>query len=253
MNARTMCLILGAALALLAFTVPAASGPQQSIIVNNADEIVTNSVSADPDLLTAISVAGPRVVVEYANHVQRIALVAVPDSFQTLLNAMAQRVVVEYANEIVRENLENAPAGLQARLDQVTERVVFEYANANLAYALAYPLELVNDTTPPMVTEIDAGPLAANGLVTVTWTTDEFADSTIYYGTVPGSYPNTLADPLYVKAHALGLPDLVVGVTYYGKVRSVDLSGNAAMSQQFSFIPKRITQAYLPIILRGGP
>ncbi|MBN1657217.1 MAG: hypothetical protein JXA93_02390 [Anaerolineae bacterium] len=246
--------MLGAALALLVFTIPATSEPQQSIIVNGADEIIENPVSADPGLLTALAVAGPRVVVEYANHVTRLDLAAVPPAFQAVLDAMAERVVVEYANEIVREDLEAVPPGLQARLDQVAERVVFQYANANLAYPLAYPLELVDDTTPPVVTEIGAGPIAANGLVTVTWTTDEFADSTIFYGTASGSYPHTLADPLYVKAHALGLPGLAVGTTYYGQVRSVDLSGNATTSPEFSFTPELPPgRVYLPVVLRGGP
>jgi hypothetical protein len=253
MNARTIALVLGAALALLAFTVSAASEPQQSIIVNGADEIVESPVSADPGLLNAIAVAGPRVVVEYANHVTRLDLAAVPPAFQAVLDAMAERIVVEYANEIVREDLEAVPAGLQARLGQVSERIVFQYANANLAYPLAYPLELVNDTIPPLVTEIAAGPIAANGILTITWTTDEFADSAIFYGTAPGSYPNTLTDPLYVKAHALGLPGLAVGTTYYAKLRSVDLSGNATTTPEFSFTPTRSMRVYLPLVLRGGP
>jgi hypothetical protein len=51
----------------------------------------------------------------------------------------------------------------------------------------------------------------------------------------------------------LGLPDLAVGVTYYARVRSVDLSGNETTSSEFTFIPKRAMLVYLPVVLRGGP
>lgn len=253
MNARRIALILGAVLALLIFTIPATSEPEQSIIVDSADVILDVTVIPNQSLFDAMSIAGPRVVAEYANHLRFMGLVAAPGPFQTLLDQVSQRVSVEFANAILRENLAAVPTGFQSVLDQVPERVVFQFANANLSYSLSYPRELVNDTTPPQIIEIGIGQIEANGILTITWTTDEFADSTVLYGTTSGSYPYTVTDPLHVKLHAVGLPDLVPGTTYYYRLRSTDLSDNTTTTDERSLVALRNQFIYLPVVVRNYP
>ena len=113
---------------------------------------------------------------------------------------------------------------------------------------MVYPRSLVGDTTAPVISARSAAPAA--GGIKVTWTTDEFADSTVVFGTQPGVYPQTRSDPLYVKSHVILLTGLTPG-TYYYRVQSRDQSGNLAQSAEGSFtVSAMIPRAYLPLLLR---
>lgn len=140
------------------------------------------------------------------------------------------------------------PGALDTLLGQVAERIVFQYANANREVELAYP-ELIDDTTKPQIGDVAANPAGGvNALIT--WTTDEFATSTVLYGTQSGSYPQTVHDPLYVKQHEITLA-VTPGTTYYYRVRSTDLSGNTSTSAEHSLTA--ILSAYLPVVMRNAP
>jgi hypothetical protein len=250
MDARKIALTFGAVLALLVLAIPAASEPQAGIIVEGADAVIDAPVMPHQDLSDSIAGAGPRVVVEFSNDIRRMDLEAMQ-----ITPPIPVRVVVEYANAILRADLPAVPADLQTVLDQVSDRVVFQYANANLAYSLYYPRELINDTTPPVLSEPAIGPIGANGIVTFTWTTDEFADSTVLYDTMPGlPDPEVVSDPLPVKLHAVPVAGLVEGTTYYYRLQSTDLSGNTTTSPEFDFIPQPPPPQwliYLPLVVRN--
>jgi hypothetical protein len=102
---------------------------------------------------------------------------------------------------------------------------------------------VINDTAPPQISTIHV--TRDNKIA---WTTDEFATSEVRLGTGPGTYPQDIADPLYVKQHEITLPVLVPGTTYYCVVRSVDLSGNQAQSDEKQF--KAVIATYLPAVLK---
>jgi hypothetical protein len=235
MNARRTSHILVAFLALLAFALPAAGEPGQGIIVNGAAVILEPPVSATPPP----SEVEPRVVVEYANKLRRMELAAMAVPPQ-----VPQRVVVEYANAILRENLVAVPGQLP-----VSERVVVEYANEILRFELFYPLELINDTVPPEISD-PPSEMISGGTVIIIWTTDEFADSEVMYGEQSGQYTQTAGDPHHVKDHAITLTGLTPGTTYYYRVRSTDLSGNTTISPEYSFIV--VTPVYLPLVMRNN-
>ncbi len=249
MNARKVALLLAVILSVLAFTVPAASKPSDQIIVNYADEVRETSVSMTQDLLDSIAGVGPRIVLQYANELRPVGLVAVPSSLQTLLDQVSARVVVQYANTIRRDGLIAVPSALQTLLGQVSDRIIFQYANVNRQEALAYPAALFNDTTLPQMSSITARP-TGSGNVTISWITDEFATSTVLYGTQPGVYPQTVSDPLYTKQHTITLTGLTPGTTYYYKVRSTDRSGNTTTSSEHSFTQVFV---YLPLVMRDTP
>jgi len=234
-------------LLLLAFTIPTASQQGDNITVNGADEIITTSVSISQDLEDSLANVGPRVVLQYANHLRRIELPAVPNALQTLLDQLSARVVVEYANAIYRKDLPALPGEFQTLLGQVSERVVFQYANANRQESLVYPQALFNDTTPPQISDVSASLISTDSAV-ITWTTDEFATSTVLYGTQSGNYTWTVSDPLYAKQHEVVLSGITPGATYYYKVRSTDRSGNTATSSEYSFTAK--LYVYLPLIVK---
>ena len=248
MNTRKATLFLAILLLLLAFAVPAASQSGDSIIVNNADEVRETAVSMDQDLVDSLASAGPRIVLQYANELRHIGLVAVPSSLQTLLDQVSARVVVQYGNTIRREGLAAMPGALQTLLDQVSDRIIFQYANTNRQESLVYPTALFNDTTSPLISGITCRTIAPDSVI-ITWTTDEFATSTVLYGTQPGVYPYTVSDPLYTKQHEITLTGLAPGTTYYYEVRSTDRSGNTATSSEQSAIAQ--INVYLPLVLRN--
>jgi len=57
-----------------------------------------------------------------------------------------------------------------------------EYANSNYYKMLIFPKELINDTTPPIITNVTVTNITENS-ETIKWDTDEFADSLVKYGT----------------------------------------------------------------------
>jgi hypothetical protein len=216
MNARNVSLLLAVLLLPSVFAVVAAS-PQDTIIVNNAKQVRETSVSA------------------------------VPGSLQTLLSQVSARVIVQYANTIRRSSLTVMPSALQTLLGQMADRVIVQYANANRRQQLVYPAAIINDTTPPQISGITANATGV-GTASVSWTTDEFATSTVLYGTQSGSYSQTVSDPLCVKQHQVTLTGLTVGTRYYYQVRSTDRSGNTATSSENSFTAQ--ISVNLPLILR---
>ena len=246
MNAR-IALLLAVILLLLAFTIPAAGKPSDAIIVNNADEVRETSVSINQDLVDSLAGVAARVVLQYANELRPVELAALPSSLETLLDQVSARVVVQYANTIRQCGLVAMPSALQTLLEQVSDRVVIQYANTNRQESLAYPAALFNDTTAPQLSGITAKS-EGSGSVTISWTTDEFATSTVLYGTQPDVYSETVSDPLYTRQHGIALTDLTPEIMYYYKVRSTDRSGNTATSSEQIFTRNFV---YLPLILRN--
>ena len=94
-------------------------------------------------------------------------------------------------------------------------------------YAASYAV----DATAPAISGVAAtAAVAANGTATVTWTTDEPADSRVDYGTAAGSLTQSATDASAVTNHSVQLSGLTAGTTYHFRVRSADGSGNATTS-----------------------
>jgi len=246
MNGRKILLWLPALFLLLVFALPALGQSGDQIIVNNADTVRQTSVSGAQDLLNSISGVGPRIVLQYANLMRPVGLSAIPNALQTAIILVPPRIVVQYANLMRHHDLVAAPGPLQTLLSQASARVILLYANQNRALSLSYPAAMFGDTTAPQISAIAAAPIAADR-VTISWVTDEFADSTVVYGEQPGVYTHTVSDPLYVKGHALTLTGLTPGVPIYYRVRSTDQSSNMGQSSERSFTPQVLT--FLPIVL----
>ena len=90
------------------------------------------------------------------------------------------------------------------------------------------------ETSPPIITDVltvGIGSVAA----TVTWTTDEPADSQVQYG-LTGAYGSTSAlNVTLLTAHSQVLTGLNPGTTYHFRVKSRDASGNLTNSADFTF------------------
>ncbi len=60
-----------------------------------------------------------------------------------------------------------------------------------------------NDTTPPAITLVSSSPGSTQA--TVTWTTDEWSDSGVRYGTSAASLTLTASDPTMTQSHSVPL------------------------------------------------
>ena len=264
-------------------SLPVAS--QSGIIVTGADSVLDTSFTYSQDLVDTTSSTGPRVVIEYSDSTAPYNLIEIPAALQALVDTVPAMIIVEYANSTAPHNLIEIPAALQALVDtvpamiiveyanstdphalveiptalqtlvsMVSERIVVEYANSTHGAKLAYPLELMNDTQSPEITDVSATDVTTN-TATIAWTTDEFADSLVQCGLQPGSYTETAQDSLYVKDHAIALSGLSPETTYYFMVSSTDQSGNPASSTEYNFsTPSPAAPeffVYLPLIFRN--
>ena len=104
--------------------------------------------------------------------------------------------------------------------DKATGGVANHLVFLNASEWIANPLP---DTTPPAFT---AGPVvaAADCAATVTWVTDEPADSTVRWGEVPFSDLRTVDEA--VTGHRVEIAGLAPVTTYHFRVESSDAGGN---------------------------
>jgi len=97
-----------------------------------------------------------------------------------------------------------------------------------------YPKELINDTVPPVITNVTVTDITTDS-ATIKWNTNEIADSLTMYGKTSGVPAKGMSNPLFIKTHLMGLTDLLPGTSYYFVVKSADQSGNRAVSSEFCF------------------
>jgi hypothetical protein len=81
-----------------------------------------------------------------------------------------------------------------------------------------------NDTTPPVISGVEIGEPAAT-TVTITWATNEAANSYIDYS-LDRSYVLSAGSSLMVTSHSVTLVGLSPSTQYYFRIRSSDPSGN---------------------------
>jgi beta-lactamase superfamily II metal-dependent hydrolase len=89
------------------------------------------------------------------------------------------------------------------------------------------------DTTPPVISAELASSITADS-ATITWTTDEAADSVVEYG-LTTSYGSTSSNAANVTSHSVGLSSLGANTFYHYRVKSTDPAGNTATSVDHSF------------------
>ncbi|MCH8294679.1 fibronectin type III domain-containing protein [Candidatus Poribacteria bacterium] len=140
-----------------------------------------------------------------------------------------------------------------AQITQLTPNTVYHYrvlsedAAGNLATSddFTFTTDSPPDTTPPTLTNIQATDLT-DTTVTITWTTDEAADSQVEYG-LNTTYGNlTPLDAELVSSHSVPINELTANTMYHYRVLSKDAAGNLATSDNFTFttttnIPRTVT------------
>jgi hypothetical protein len=109
---------------------------------------------------------------------------------------------------------------------------------------------VTEDTFPPAISNVQSTPAPTSA--TITWETDEPANSLVKYGTQPGIYPESETYPAYVTQHSITLTGLLNSTTYYFVVNSTDQSGNSAQSSEQSFTTIEITDLALRLDFEEG-
>ena len=94
------------------------------------------------------------------------------------------------------------------------------------------PVSGSSDTTPPVLSNVQA--VATSTGATVTWTTDEAANSVVNYG-LTTSYGTNGSNTAQVTSHSIALTGLSPSTTYHYRVNSTDASNNTATGSDFSF------------------
>lgn len=92
----------------------------------------------------------------------------------------------------------------------------------------------VADIVPPVITDIEADPVADTYAV-ISWETNEQANSKIVYGIASDNYTGIATSTVYNVSHALALTELNSDTEYFYRVVSVDISGNISTSSEESF------------------
>jgi len=95
------------------------------------------------------------------------------------------------------------------------------------------------DTEEPVISSVDESEITGSG-ATITWTTNELANSRVVYDRLPhssaGDYPyGTPLDETMVTDHTVNLSGLDDGTPYYYRVISSDQAGNETVSDEFTF------------------
>jgi len=89
------------------------------------------------------------------------------------------------------------------------------------------------DITKPIITNITNSSITSSG-ATITWTTDELTNSTVYYRTTIATiFTSGSASP--TTSHSITLSSLSSSTLYYYNVSSCDAAGNCNTSLQYDF------------------
>ena len=108
------------------------------------------------------------------------------------------------------------------------------------------------DTTPPTISNITVSNIQYNTAL-ISWQTDEPASSYVEFG-LSTSYGRIYGQDDSTTSHSVQLPkDLIPDSTYHFRVRSRDLAGNEAISQDFTFTTAESPQDTTPPTITFDP
>lgn len=95
------------------------------------------------------------------------------------------------------------------------------------------------DVTPPVIMGVSPANVTQSG-ASITWTTDEPADSQVEYGATAAYGSFTALDPVLSTSHSQTLSGLSAGTLYHYRVKSRDAAGNPATSPDATFTTQSV-------------
>lgn len=108
-------------------------------------------------------------------------------------------------------------------------------------YMQVLPLARAADTIPPDITNVQITDVAEDA-VTITWETDEEADSTVNYG-LQEDYGTVRIPEANRTAHTVTIDGLEPGRTYYFRVVSSDVEGNQGIAANYKVVTEGTPQS----------
>jgi hypothetical protein len=116
-----------------------------------------------------------------------------------------------------------------------------------------YAATLPGDVTPPVISSVAADNISGSG-ATVTWTTNEAADTQVEYGLTTSYGNQTTLDTSMVTSHSAQLSGLSAGTTYHYRIKSRDIAGNLSVSTNHTFTTSTAPDTIPPLIslIAGG-
>jgi hypothetical protein len=133
------------------------------IVVEDADEIWTNSLECSGDLENAAKNVAPRIVVEYADSMAEFSLQGSEDLDQ-VASAASPRIIVEYADSIAEFSLQGSQ-DLNQVASAASPRIVVEYADSVAEFRLQGSEDLnqvASGMSPRIIVEYADSIFAAN-------------------------------------------------------------------------------------------
>lgn len=103
------------------------------------------------------------------------------------------------------------------------------------------------DTTAPVLSSITSTGISANS-ATITWTTNESADSQVEYGLTTAYGTNTTLNTSLVLSHSVTMTGLSASTLYHYRVKSKDAAGNLATSADYTFTTSAAGDTTAPVI-----
>ncbi len=107
-------------------------------------------------------------------------------------------------------------------------------AATNTTTSATVPVTVVNDVTAPVLSLVTATSVTITG-ATITWTTNEAADTQVEYGLTTAYGMATALNTSLLTSHSQTLSGLVAATLYHFRVKSRDAAGNLATSGDFTF------------------
>lgn len=96
-----------------------------------------------------------------------------------------------------------------------------------------------NDTQAPVISKVRASRVSFSG-ATISWTTNEPADTRVEYGTTTAYESGAVADSTMSTTHSVALSNLTPETVYHYRVWSRDAGGNLSGSGDLTFTTSRI-------------
>src|SRR5206468_3347597 len=104
----------------------------------------------------------------------------------------------------------------------------------NLATSGDFTFTTPADNVPPTISNLQATAVTTSG-ATITWTTNEAADSLVEYGLTTAYGSSTTLTRTLVTSHTQPPSGRSAPTPYHSRVRSRDAAGNLATSADFTF------------------
>ena len=140
-------------------------------------------------------------------------------------------MVTKYADTFTCYSLENATE--VQHLVGEPGVMVTKYADTFTYEGLEAPPFDIN-VTEPIISDVSVTNITLTS-ATVTWITDEVADSLVKYGTGSWNYTLQKYDSANVTSHSVNLIGLLPNTTYYFVVNSTNMNGSSNESAEYTF------------------